>query len=284
MWVCFPDEGVAMIGHVRSVEPGPTFVVETALGFLASVPGSAVTHVLDPESGSILPFHEVVSAGELAANSPARLSGYPHAWRYVRRWREEVAPDWRSIALVGIFAVKSIQQPEKAFERSFREMGPTLRALLQSGIVPGVDELEAMLREARTGLARTKARQFHEILLWAPQLRSRMRRDPTYTREFRDGVALSSTLPKGLSMAKLSFTLSLLGRDGACLDTRVLQLLCAADVKEAARVAKRWQKKRGVLGERQLGRYRSVEDLLKETEFWDAAWPMPFARAQWLAW
>lgn len=220
-------------------------------------------------------------------------SGYPHAWEFIKHWREAVAPDWRTIALAAIFARTTIQRPIEEAEALYREFGPTMRDALLRGHTPTHKEMLRFrgikgTRAAREAEGLDDLASYLAIFEWAPWVTEQMSKNKKYDRSFRDTIAVEY-VPWGVGMAKLSFTMMLTGRDAACLDTRMLEYFFQDDDKGRARflsgVSQRSKAKgaRGILNAA-VKRYRGVEDELEKTEFFDPKWPQPYAKAQWMLW
>lgn len=247
-------------------------------------------HVIQAPSGLVLPFHHFGTAQflRIAANPPATRSGYPVAWERVRRWRERVAPRWQTVALVGVFTALTIRESYEQAEEVFEDIGPTLRGLMRAQIVPSRRTIRSVLIEAgHRALLGRRSESISEVISYSAELSPRLRRDPDYGRGFRNRAALETRLPVGIGLAKLSFWVSLLGRDAACIDMPILRSWFGL---EAESLAERFQKartgrRRVRVTERQVVDYNALEELLRhEPGIWDPKWPMPYARAQWLLW
>lgn len=243
---------------------------------------------------------EVMLTPATHRHRPAFPSGYPLAWERVRRWREGVAPDWRTVALAAMFARTTVRRTIVAAEAYYRKVGPVLRDAMRIGWRPSEGELRGLLGD-RSKVASTMddAEVFLEILDWAPWIADAMSGSHDYTRRFRDDVA-KTWCPKGLSMAKVSFTMSIVGRDAACIDARILNYYSGyykAKTPERAEEAQRrallaaqaWGRRSRVEGARGLTdgavmAYREFENKLKRLPVYDPKWTMPLARAQWMFW
>ena len=137
--------------------------------------------------------------------------------------------------------------------------GPILRDAYTAGESPTADE---MVQYA--GLKGTRAEKrarglddaavYEEIGKWAPWVADSLAARDDYSRKMRDMIAIEG-LPKGLGIAKESFTMMLAGRDAAC-----------------------------ILRSSALKKYRTIADRLRRTPYYDTDWFMPFAKAQWMLW
>ena len=246
-------------------------------------------------------------------------SGYPHAWETIRHWREGVAPDWRTIALSAIFARNSVQRTIEEAEMLFRTFGPTIRDAILRGHPPTEAQLLRMKgikgtratstsKKRKVGYSWDDIPSYLGIFEWAPWVAAQAA-STRYDRRFRDAI-VTEWAPYGLGIAKVSFTMMLMGRDAACIDSRMQRLFfgeyesaeddASFDVEEieseesgASPERLAWLKKvarrstakgsRGVSAGA-LRTYQKLENRLSKSPYFDASWPMPYARAQWMMW
>ncbi len=224
---------------------------------------------------------------EFGAGAPELISGYPKAWERIRVWREGIAPDWRTVALVTVFAVSSIMVPIETAEDAYRSIGPLLRKALEEGTYKHLDpaDIREMPKYKQLGY-HSKAKWFLSMMNYAPWLAAQIEVSRNYERTFRDMIAIERMDP-GLGMAKLSFSLMLLGRDGACFDTRMMNYFWPDETERLA-VENSWDKphKAGAtsVSRRAVNNYRAAEEKLRDTQFFDPDWPCPYAKAQWMLW
>lgn len=307
--------GFWSVGFLADVTQAGVRVADPVLGY-ANVRHEDTMGVVHSETGYVLPdVHPVLISDIVSLHlaPQARLaraanqadvvelrprrggaafpSGYPAAWQVIQRFRKAV--DWRFVALSAIFARTTIQRPIDEAERLYLQFGPTFR----DAILRGKPPTEAQMLRMR-GIKGTRAERrapglddvatYAAIFEWAPWCADFMRQQETYSREVRDGIALSY-LPRGLGIAKLSFTMMLSGRDAACLDTRMLQWAFDGDKKKI----ETWNSAAGSRSGKKSSRgftassvqtYRSTEDLLAWTPYFDPDWPQPYAKAQWMLW
>lgn len=307
-------------------------IVSTETG--AMLPAVAPVLISKPTSDHLAPEAErmVANDGEVIFLKPRHFegeefpSGYPHAWRIIQRWRSGVAADWRTIALSAIFARVSIQRPIEEAEMLFRAFGPSIRAAMMRGSPPTEAQLLRLkgIKGTRAVRLRTSGRRRGEyawddvpamlsIFEWAPWVAEQAAASTDYSRAFRDAISLEWA-PRGLGLAKISFTMMLMGRDAACMDTRMQRFFfgeydeeqdasfqfgaledepeeerevghSVERVQFERRVSKRSTKAdaRGVAPSA-VKAYRDLEDRLSETPYFDPSWPMPYAKAQWMLW
>lgn len=323
-------DGFGSVGWIARIDRSEVEVGDPILGW-ARVPSDECFAVLDTEHGVVLPAveptllttpitededtgerglaanrnkAEVVELRSLRKKGEGFPSGYPLAWERVKAWRDGVAPDWRTVAMVAMFARNSVQRTIREAEKLYSRFGPIVRDALRIGWTPTESELREVVadRSRRAGHALDDVRTYMEILDWSPFVAERLRGSTDYTRRFRDKIA-TEWMPIGISTAKVSFTLSLLGRDAACLDARLVghmfgvyrhrdagrEAAIREAEREAAAVMGKWNARSAASGARgitaaAIQTYRFYEDKLRRTPHYDPKWPMPLARAQWMLW
>ncbi len=349
-------EGFGSVGFVADIAPDRTLVSDPIFGSIWVAPEDFFC-VIDTEGGATLPgvspllipsplSTNLIGEQRLAANKAQIItlealegggefpSGYPLAWEYIRRWREGVAVDWRTVALSAIFARNSIQRSIEEAEMLFRIFGPTIRDALIRGKPPTAKQLQRFKGIAGTRAVRRlqKGKRVGEyswddipayvsIFEWAPWVADEANASQDYGRSFRDMVAIE-WMPRGIGIAKLSFTMMLMGRDAACLDTRMQRYFFGQyealkaddesfDVAELEALAEQEQEEfykgirakeperarwmdatkarstaKGARGATRgaLNTYVAMEDRLSETPYFDPDWFMPYAKAQWMLW
>ena len=203
------------------------------------------------------------------------VSGWPVASQRIRKHRALV-PSEETIALSMLFAISTIQttieQAEKSvdcFTKLYRAGGRTLPS-------------ENDLKRCFVGLQNTKSRRFRTTAAYAATVRSAMM-NGWRDRELRRALALHTDLPDGLGLAKLSFSLALLGQDCICLDGRILNVMFGDE--ERALYERAIGKRRGVLSEEALLTYERTEnDFLRRNPNYDPIDPLGRARCQWMSW
>ncbi len=280
------------------------------------IPGIESTHLQESQSlaanrGEVIPLFSAKEELSKPRHGGAEfVSGYPLAWAYVRRWRDEVAIDWRTIALCGLFARVSIQRPIEEAEMLYRLFGPTVRDMMSRPKPPSAAQMRRLrgikgTRAATGGHGLDDARSFEDIIKWSRWVAQQSLEAQDYGRSFRDDI-VEAWAPWGLGTAKVSFTLALSGHDCACIDIRMLRFFLGGyedDMSEVERdafekrraafesaVNARSRKKSTVfpgatgMTTGAVKKYSGMEDALSETTYWDPDWPMPYAKAQWMLW
>lgn len=204
------------------------------------------------------------------------LSGFPVAARTIRKHREEV-PSIDTIIVSSIFAVSTVRVRIEAAEVAYGCFGKLYRERART--MPTVGELKNCFQ----GLQNTKSAMFADVAAFAPTIRQVIEMG-YLDRELRSVLALDSVLPSGLGLAKLSFTLALLGHDTICLDGRLLGTMFTA--KDRADFERATRKEEGgAVSVRALRTYEAAEDaFLEGNRHFDPRDPIGRARAQWTAW
>lgn len=203
------------------------------------------------------------------------LSGFPVAARTIRKLRGEV-PSVDTITVSALFAVSTVRTSIEQAEMSYDCFGKLYNA--RSRTMPPV----ADLRQCFRGLQNTKSRMFSGVAGYASEIRQAIVAG-YQDRELRSVLALDTDLPDGLGLAKLSFTLALLGHDTICLDGRLLGTMFSRAQRTAFEGA--IGKERGRISTRALQTYEAAEDaFLSGNPHFDPNDPIGRARAQWTSW
>jgi hypothetical protein len=128
------------------------------------------------------------------------------------------------------------------------------------------------------GYHQIRERLYSEVPGWAPVVQEALKRG-LRDRELRAYLFLHTETPAGISLAKLSFTLALLGQNLVCLDVRILDRMFGAHM--ASKYSGTWD----TATQLSLARYERVEDaFLRFNSFYRPDDPIGRARAQWLSW
>ncbi len=128
------------------------------------------------------------------------------------------------------------------------------------------------------GYHQIRERLYSEVPRWAPLVRDALARG-LRDRELREHLFLHTETPAGISLAKLSFVLALLGQNLVCLDVRILDRMFGPHM--ASRYGGTWDTPTQL----SLARYERVEDaFLRFNPFYRPSDPIGRARAQWLSW
>jgi len=230
------------------------------------------THRYAPQGAKFTPI-ETLATGE------PFVTGYTEVRPQLMKHRDRV-PSVETIRLCSIFAISTIRVQIDVAERRF----DCLKELW--GDRPGAEfepwDLEAV-KSCFQGMQNGMGDTVLNVSAWAPTVHNAIGKKKLKDRALRRYLAVDSKLPHGLGMAKLSFTLALLGHDTVCLDSRLLDRMFGAD---GVKIAGRWDKRPdGTLSEEHLKAYEAAEDaFLKGNAFYDPQDVVGRARCQWKSW
>jgi hypothetical protein len=225
--------------------------------------------------------------GELFQPFPnGMVSGYPLARPVLEKFRAEV-PHEDAIRYSMLFAVSTIRVRIEAAEASFDcfvklyEARKRMQLKPREKVFPPISQITKCF----SALRNAKARQFHHVSDYAPVFHKAMVETGLRDRALRRYLAQQTDLPEGLGLAKLSFTLLLLGQDCMCMDTRILTRMFGS-WEAAEQVQSGWGKTpKGRISDLGLARYEAVEDsFITGNMFYDPTDPIGRARAQWISW
>jgi len=204
------------------------------------------------------------------------LSGFPVAEPHLRRHRMR-PPTIDAIRVSGLFAVSTVRTRIEQAETQFDCFGQLYRA--HGRQMPDLNKL----RDCFVGLQNSKTAVFAAVAAYAPTIHAAIR-DGHRDRALRRHLALSAPPPDGLGLAKLSFTLALLGQDTICLDARLLSRMFPR-ATDRVHFEKQISKREGRITEKALATYEAAEDaFLEGNRFYDPKDPIGRARAQWMSW
>jgi|HubBroStandDraft_2_1064218.scaffolds.fasta_scaffold00001_109 hypothetical protein len=229
-------------------------------------------HRYAPQGAKFTPI-ETLATGE------PFVTGYTEVRPQLMKHRDRV-PSVETIRLCSIFAISTIRVQIDVAERRF----DCLKELW--GDRPGAEfepwDLEAV-KSCFQGMQNGMGDTVLNVSAWAPTVHNAIGKKKLKDRELRRYLAVENKLPHGLGLAKVSFTLALLGQDTVCLDSRLLDRMFGSD---ANKVGKTWNKRPdGTLSEEHLKAYEAAEDaFLKGNKFYEPKDVVGRARAQWMSW
>lgn len=211
------------------------------------------------------------------------LSGFPIARPQIERHRREV-PSESVITLSMAFALATVQTDIGRAEKAFACYG---ERYLSAGTTPTGPQILDCFVQAGTGLEPTKTGILLGLKGYGAVVESAMLiglRD----RALRRHLASEATMPRGLSLAKLSFTLALLGHDCICLDARLLGRIFTKTERGAFERATRKSESGAYAGRLRpaaVDVYEEAEDaFLAGNPYYKPDDPLGRARAQWMSW
>jgi hypothetical protein len=287
------DDSTASIGVV---EPGTGRAYDLYLRRVIQLNDEDTVAFMDPEGGVYFAPSVLAAAGAaaLAANPPRVIplaqrrklqsefvSGYPALARaHALRWRKKPAGP-KVVLAAGIFALASVRV---GIVKTLRIM-ELFTPYLVEGELPARQKMVDLIASTGAGMQNTKPDHFAAFAEFVPKIQAGMRaglRDD----ELRRALCVETPAPSGMSVAKLSFTLALLGNNCGCLDARVLQWAYGSKEKvDAASGYLTDKSASGFVSEERYARYREAErKILTATPYYDPNDPVGLARAQWMLW
>jgi hypothetical protein len=265
--------------------------------FLALDPGD-VGVIFDTDPAAVYAGVQLAWARDVAVAAEAAIRGLPEPKRAElgRKFEPMLTRDPFSVPVSGFDAVRS----QLIAHRDHTPSVETIRlTTIFAGLTVGVGIAQAEhgfqclvdlfahgeppIGKVRgciwsLGYHQIRERLYSEVPRWAPLVRDALARG-LRDRELREHLFLHTETPAGISLAKLSFVLALLGQNLVCLDVRILDRMFG---KERARAyTGTWDTPTGL----SLQRYERVEDaFLRFNPFYRPSDPIGRARAQWLSW
>ncbi len=200
------------------------------------------------------------------------ITGFDEVRAQLLRHRAEV-PSIDTIRLTAIFAGLTVGVGIAQAERGFQCL---VKLYKETRGDPPIEKVRDCIWSL--GYHQIRERLYNEVPRWAPVCQDAIRKGMK-DRELREHLFLHSDLPAGLSLAKLSFVLALLGHNVVCLDVRILDRMFGSGM--ASRYSGTWDTKTQL----SLARYERVEDaFLRGNPFYRSSDPIGRARAQWMSW
>lgn len=252
----------------------------------------------DPAAVSFAPELDVQRELPMAANKVVRLptrrkrpvvptsfvTGYERfAAPRAAYWREH-GVGTQPLLAAGVFSLSSIQVPIVTTLKLFSMLTPHVI----DDELPTLDQLQRIVKRAGAGLhskSRGRPRWYAEYERYRFAL-SQMIDIGLRDDDLRYAASVETPLPLGLGLAKLSFTLALVGNDCGCLDARIIGW--AFTKPTAKRFADIMSRKRadGSVSPSTYGYYVRAEKriLVRDSPFFDPESPVGIARSQWMLW
>lgn len=232
--------------------------------------------------------------GELKAIPPvpAGITGYPVAREVMQRHRQMMPPTDRSIFACFMFARTTIQMATPLAEEQFTRAGEDLAELFLRGdgkVTPR--EFIARWIYAGGGFYLQRGATSADLQRYVPLVRQGIT-SGLRDRDLRRWLATNYGGPMGIGIAKISFSLALLGHDTICFDSQLLGQLFGkknprigafdAAVSEKAKAGSR------AFSSKAVDVYESLEDAFtfgppKNPNF-DPNDELGRARCQWQSW
>lgn len=288
------DDDTASIGVV---EPGTGRAFDLYLRRVIQLTDEDTVALMDPEGGVYFAPVVLAEAAQALAANPARprvipfarrralqsdfVSGYEaQARAHALAWRQRGVSQ-QVILTAGVFALASVRVGIDVTLHMMQQLTP----YLVEGRLPSRKTLAQVCIDTGAGLQDTKPDQFLAFAKFAPVIEQKMA-EGLRDDDLRRALSVDRALPTGMSLAKLSFTLALVGNNCGCLDARVLTWAYGSPQK-ADEAAKYLTTKTasGRVSEERYERYREAErKILTATPYYDPKDPVGLARAQWMLW
>jgi hypothetical protein len=255
------DEG-DVVG-LANIDPAAIFMgVSMKVGFTGQLERLAAE--APPKAKSLKPLKP---RGEVFVPPEGFVSGYVQVRPVIEAFRNQV-PQLDAIRHSAVFAGMTVRTGIETAERAYECI---VELYEQTGGFPAVEEIRSCIHQL--GFPTMREPMYRQIQAWSVVCQNAIRRG-LRDRDLRRYLFLQTAMPKGLSLAKLSFTLALLGHNLVCLDARIIGRM---------KIKEDWSHGRNT--ELNLARYERAEDaFLKGNPNYDPADPLGAARAQWLSW
>ena len=202
------------------------------------------------------------------------LTGFTEVRPQLLKHRSEV-PSIETIQLSTVFAGSTVHTGIATAEKAFKCIVTMYER--QGRRLPALADIDACLTPL--GLIVGRRKMYESVAAWAPSVHEAMA-SGLRDRELRRHLYFKTELPEHIALAKLSFTLALLGQDCCCLDARLLNRMFGQD--EGNHLAHEFGRPPR---EAVIARYEAVEDaFLDNNPFYRKDDPVGRARAQWMSW
>lgn len=274
------DFGIAMV-----VDIDPSSVLSAAsadppaASFAPSLSVEHEQHKLAANRAQVLRLSRRRKRAEVATSF---VSGYTSYARDAALFWREQGVGTQPLLAAGVFSLSTIQTSIVSALRLFSALTP----FVIGDKLPSALRLGRIVRESGAGLddpATGRPSWYKQYEDWRERAAAAIA-SGTRDDALRWQLAVTDTLPRGLGLAKLSFTLALVGNNLGCLDARIVDW--AFTPAGAERFHSRVRKtKRGSYSRSAYLAYRRAEiEILKDTPFYDPDDPVALARSQWMLW
>jgi hypothetical protein len=257
------------VGTIMDTDPAAVyFGVQLAWALAAPMPLAAEAVVIPMRAELGRKFEPLLTTDPFSVP----VSGFDEVRAQLLRHRAEV-PSVETIRLTAIFAGLTVGVGIAQAEKGFRCLVDLFQHTKGE---PPIEKVRDCIWSL--GYHRIRERLYSEAPRWAPVCQEAIR-NGLKDRELREHLFLHTDLPAGLSLAKLSFVLALLGHNLVCLDVRILDRMFGPGM--ASRYSGMWDTKTQL----SLARYERTEDaFLRGNPFYRPNDPVGRARAQWMSW
>lgn len=209
----------------------------------------------------------------------AFLTGY-------ETYAKKAAMFWRShgfgsqpLLAAGVFSLASIQT---SIERALMLFQGLMPYVIEDRL-PSQAKLAKVVAASGAGLHESRPLWFREYCAWRGEIQGA--RDEAIDDGLRRILCLDVGLPRGLGLAKLSFTLALVGMNLGCLDARIVSYAFTKHTAQKFLGRVNRKKDDGTFTAATYAVYRKAElDILTKTPFYNERDPVALSRSQWMLW
>jgi len=224
------------------------------------------------EAGVVIPMRKALGKRFEPLLDSVPVTGFDEVRAQLLKHRAEV-PSVETIRLTTLFAGMTVGVGIAQAEHGFKCLTDLFA---HSKTEPPIGKVRDCIWSL--GYHQIRERLYSEAPRWAPVAHDAMK-SGLRDRALREHLFLHSELPAGISLAKLSFVLALLGNDVVCLDVRILDRMFGSHM--ASRYADSWSAHTRL----SLARYERTEDaFLRGNPFYVPGALLGRARAQWRSW
>lgn len=255
----------------------------------------------NPKEATLIPFRK---RKELQNDF---VTGYTAYAREAAMYWREYGVGYQPVLTAGIFSLASIQTP---ITQTLKLMA-MLTPYVVDGQLPSRNKLGQLCAAAGVGLQNRRPVHFEEFAKYAHVVSNAINEGKRDWR-LRKTLCKDVGLPEGLGLAKLSFTLALMGNNLGCLDARIVNWAYEDAADSFLRQISQKKSKQDRLSETPYSLFEVVKqadpssasdlvtkpvgdsayDLYKEAErailtrvpYYDPKDPVALARAQWMLW
>lgn len=207
------------------------------------------------------------------------VTGYERYSRDLALYWREHGVGTQPLLAAGVFSLSSIQTPITSALRLFAMLTPHVI----DDQLPAAATLRRIVQRSRAGFHNSRTRWYESFASWRHRV----------VRAIDDGLQddplrrelTRRDLPEGLGLAKLSFTLALVGQNLGCLDARILTWAFGAK-RSKTFTGKMSKTRSGGYSPAVYNAYRRAERdiLMRDSPFYDPDDPVALARSQWMLW
>lgn len=194
-------------------------------------------------------------------------------------WRDFGASS-QVILTAGVFALASI----RTGIQSTLKLTASLTPYLVENALPDRKTLVSLCQNAGVGIQENRAEWFLDFEKYVPIIEEKINQEGLRDDYLRSVLCIEKGLPVGLSTAKISFILAILGNNLGCLDARILNWAYGDGADKISKDIAR-KAPNGKVKESAYELYEDIEDdVLTNVPYFVPTDPLGLARAQWMLW